>query len=124
MTAPPDSAPVFKPSSTAGRASVYDGVLRALSRCPRHTSREGTSRSSARVGDGRRAVAARDIGRRTDEGDQGRSLDQHTETTVPDDTDGKWLSVCEVEESQAKIEARHSSRVKAGDPWCLSQNSK
>ena len=30
--APPGSASVFKPSSTAGGASDYDGVLRALSR--------------------------------------------------------------------------------------------
>ena len=76
-------------------------------------------------------------GRRTGDGDQGRSLDRHTETALPDDmtmacylrqhpeeADGKWLSVREAEESQAKIEARHSSRVKAGDPWCLSQNRK
>ena len=46
-------------------------------------------------------------------------LRQHSE-----EADGKWLSVREAEESQAKIEARHSSRVKAGDPWCLSQNRK
>ena len=32
IMAPPGSAFVFKPSSTAGDASVYDGVLRALSR--------------------------------------------------------------------------------------------
>ncbi len=82
----------------------------------------GQVRSSARDGDGRRAVAARDIGRRTGDGDQGRSLDRHTETALPDDmtmacylrqhpeeADGKWLSVREAEESQAKIEARHSA---------------
>jgi hypothetical protein len=46
-------------------------------------------------------------------------LRQHSE-----EADGKWLSVREAEESQAKIEARHSSRVKAGDPWCLSQKWK
>ncbi len=39
----------------------------------------GQVRSSARDDDGRRAVAARDAGRRIGEGDQGRSLDRYTE---------------------------------------------
>jgi integrase len=38
-------------------------------------ARWGQVRSSARDGDGRRAVAARNIGRRTDDGDQGRRID-------------------------------------------------